>query len=167
MYKRQILFVGRLHFLKGCKTLLSVIKRVITRRNDIVFFIIGDGPLINDFENLNPKYVRVLRNVERDKIDVYYKAADLFIFPSLLEGTPNVVLEALSCGVPVIASKAGEIPNLISNICSSEEDYVNHILYGNFTIDQLPKEFNWEILKKKYTNLFGQLISHSRRTKLS
>lgn len=48
-------------------------------------------------------------------MQMYYRAADLFVLPSLAENSPLVIIEALTCGTPVVASNVGGIPELIDN----------------------------------------------------
>lgn len=155
---KMILFVGRIERLKGTEALLQIIPKALKNRSDIVFYLIGEGPDKKEFQVFNQKSVKLTGKVPHEKIDVYYKAADLLILPSMTEGLPNVILEALACGVPVIANPVGEIPSLISNTFNNIEDYINYILNGKWEADRLPEEFSWEKLKEEYINLFTKVI---------
>ncbi len=74
---------------------------------DTRFLLAGDGPLRSAIETLvraGPAADRVQLLGWQDDLTPVLSAADVFLFPSLTEGMPNVVLEALACGVPVVAS---------------------------------------------------------------
>ena len=60
-------------------------------------------------------YVHVLPACAFDDVAVWMAAADLVTLPSYMEGCPNVVLEALACGRPVVATNVGGIPEIMSD----------------------------------------------------
>jgi glycosyltransferase involved in cell wall biosynthesis len=157
--KKMLLFVGRLEKLKGLEILLSVIESVSRHliSDNVVFCIVGDGVYRQKLEEFNSDFVRLEGKVSPERIHYYYKAADLFIFPSLTEGLPNVVLEAMSCGVPVIASNAGDIPSYCSNVFHKPQEYVDYILSEKWEADRIPKPLLWETIKHNYTSLFCKL----------
>ena len=99
--------------------------------------------------------------VPHSDVSRYFQAADLFIFPSRTEGLPNVILEALSCGVPVIATPVGDIPNWVSNIATEPNEYVKYILDGDYVIDELPEILDYESLKEAYINLFNMVTMNT------
>ena len=59
--------------------------------------------------------IKFLGGLNGKKIIDFYNAADVFCLPSQSEGTPNVVIESLLCGTPVVASKVGEVPYIIKD----------------------------------------------------
>jgi glycosyltransferase involved in cell wall biosynthesis len=59
--------------------------------------------------------VRLLGSIEQEALGHWYRAADLLVLPTFREGSPNVVREALACGTPVIASRVGGVPELITS----------------------------------------------------
>ena len=84
--------------------------------NEFHFYLIGnqiDDPLcgvdIKKFENVT--YLGQI--IDRKKIATYYKGAKIFIFPSEDDCSPNVILEAMACGLPVLTINSGGIPELI------------------------------------------------------
>jgi glycosyltransferase involved in cell wall biosynthesis len=110
--KFVVLFVGRLLEIKGVKILLNVAARLADKK-DIAFVFVGDGPLSNEVSkaSANLENVFYAGKVENKKLCQYYNAADISIVPSLYEeGFGRVILEALSCGTPVMASNKGGIP---------------------------------------------------------
>ena len=67
---------------------------------------------------------------KNDELPKWYAAADAFVLPSRNEGTPAVILEAMASGTPIIASKVGGIPEIIS-------DGVNGLLFESEKSEQL------------------------------
>ena len=80
--------------------------------------MVGDGALKEDLL-LQTKQLGVANRVvlagkrSHHEIPLWMNAADLFCLPSIREGRPNVILEALACGTPVVASNVGSIPEMI------------------------------------------------------
>lgn len=158
--KKIILFVGRLTRLKGMDTMISIIEKVIAASRAFVFCLIGEGPYKTRLQGIDSQRVKVLGRVEPEEIDKYYKAADLFLFPSLTEGCwPNVVLEALASEVPVAASRAGDMSHLLSQTFRTPEQYVQYILQGHWIKDPLPDECSGQRLRQDYISLFLSLNS--------
>lgn len=155
---KVILYVGKLERLKGTELLISIIKNVIKNRKDITFLIVGDGPLKKNLNKFDKKNVKIIGEVNHVRIDLYYKISDLFLFPSLIEGLPNAILEALASNIPVVATPVGEIPCLISNTFKRTEEFVNYINNGHWKIDKLPDQFHWNNLKYKYIEFFANIL---------
>ncbi len=108
------LFVGRLVEVKGVNELLEATKNI---DNKISFVIAGDGPLAEKIKLVSERQKNIIfvGRVENDRLSDYYNASDVLIVPSTHEeGFGRVILEALSCGVPVIGSNRGAIPEAIS-----------------------------------------------------
>lgn len=108
-----ITFVGSLVKRKGVDLLIEAFKMI--KDENITLLILGKGPL----ETVLKKMVEDDKRIEflgykEDSIS-YIKASDLFILPSFSEGIPNVVLEALACETPVIATNVDGIPEIIEN----------------------------------------------------
>lgn len=120
--KRLLLFVGNFLPVKGLDVLVSAWSQLqesglLTDGDCLV--LIGKGPCRQDLElqvhgaNLSGR-VRFVEPVEQGKIALWMRAADIFCLPSRNEGTPNVVVEALACALPVVATDVGGVPELIS-----------------------------------------------------
>jgi glycosyltransferase involved in cell wall biosynthesis len=115
-----VLFVGRLAPIKGVKYLLLAFKDVITAYPDSILLIIGSGSDKREYElfaeNLGIKEkVKFLGYVSHDKLPNYYNIADVYVLPSLREEFSNTIMEAMACGVPVVATDVGGNPYLIKN----------------------------------------------------
>jgi len=108
-------FVGRLVPVKGISYLAAAIKKLDNEGFSADFLIVGDGPERKRLENLQLSNSRVSLVGYRAHPAEFIQAADYLVLPSLGEGCPNAVLEALACGKPVIASKVGGVPDLIEH----------------------------------------------------
>lgn len=117
---RILLFVGNILSSKGVDTLLSAMQLVLRKHPDTQLALGGEGPEILSFRKLAQELgithsVHFLGLIARADIPYWMSVAEMLILPSRAEGRPNVVLEAMSCGLPVIATNVGGIPELIEN----------------------------------------------------
>lgn len=117
--KKIILNVGFFAPIKGTIYLINAFADLIKKRNDLLLILIGEGPLRSELKDkvrdLNLfEYVWFAGYIPNKELVYWYNAADLFVLPSLGEGFGIVIIESLSCGVPVVASNTGGIPELIS-----------------------------------------------------
>jgi glycosyltransferase involved in cell wall biosynthesis len=117
--KRQGLAIGlvaRLIEGKGHSDLLQASKGILAEYPDTLVFLIGEGPLRGPLEAL-ARELGIDRSVifvgkRRDMANVY-AALDMVVLPSLFEGMPMVILEALAARKPVIATRVGAVPDVI------------------------------------------------------
>lgn len=113
-----ILFVGNLIKLKGVDRLIKVSAR-LSRDFDFHFLIVGDGPERANLErlakDLGLKNIVFIGIIPHDDVPFYMAASDILILPSETEGLPGCVQEAMACGIPVVASNVGGLPDLITN----------------------------------------------------
>jgi len=111
--KFVVLFVGRLVPEKGIKELIAAAKLWDKR---ITLAIAGSGPLESYIKHQTSiiNHIVFLGKLNQDELPNYYSAADLLIVPSVHEeGFGRVILEALSCGTPVIGANRGAIPEAL------------------------------------------------------
>jgi teichuronic acid biosynthesis glycosyltransferase TuaC len=114
-----VLFVGRLDTAKGIEELLKAFASLASRRPKLQLAYVGDGPgsarLRNKAKHLGLEG-RVILNgpCSSQKVAQWLAAANVLALPSYSEGYPNVVIEALSCGRPVIATNVGGILELVN-----------------------------------------------------
>ncbi|HCU79983.1 MAG: hypothetical protein CL789_04605 [Chloroflexi bacterium] len=111
-----IVVVGYLEEIKGHRYLLQALPNIVARHPNILVALVGDGELKKQFED------QVLETCVADKVlfagwqqDVpsILNAADLLVLPSLSEGLPFVVPEAMAAGLPVVATNVGGIPEAV------------------------------------------------------
>ena len=118
---RLVVFVGQLVPIKGLETLLgawiSLYEKAVLGPTDRLVMI-GAGPQQAALqrraaENGLGEFVHFTGALAQSEVALWIRAAHLLCLPSLNEGTPNVVVEALACGVPVVASDVGGIAALL------------------------------------------------------
>lgn len=116
---RILLSVGRLSREKGHTDLIRSFARMrkLTGGQVVHLVIVGEGPERNRMESLI-RSLDLTKAVtlagQQDDVAPYYAIADVFVLPSHNEGSPNVLLEAIDAGVPVVATKVGGIPEIVS-----------------------------------------------------
>lgn len=110
-------YIGTLDNRKGTNNLLESISSISKKYSNIKFLIGGIGPLENvvaEYANKNPN-ISFMGFVQKDSIPKLFNEMTLFVLPSLSEGVPNVILEAMACGTPVLATKVGGIPDIVED----------------------------------------------------
>lgn len=115
--KNIVGFIGRLSHEKGILPFLESIKKISLKRDDIEFLIIGNGPLKYEVELFikqnNLKKTSFFGWVNHDILPYYLNQMKILVLPSYSEGLPNVMIESLGCGTPVLVSNVGSIPDFI------------------------------------------------------
>lgn len=113
-------YIGRLSEEKGVLNFIKAIPDILKKRNEVKFFIGGGGQLKGEIErylneyNLNEK-VKMDGWIEHDDLPQYLNELKLIVLPSYTEGLPNIMLEAMACGTPVLATPVGAIPDFIKD----------------------------------------------------
>jgi starch synthase len=97
-----ILFAGTINSTKGIFYLLEAIKRLNLPDVDVI--LVGPNVLDDRLFEKYAKFTRIIDRVSQDKLISYYSNADVFVFPSLMEGFGRVILEAMAMGLPVITT---------------------------------------------------------------
>lgn len=93
--------------------------RSLALLDDMELFIVGAGPDEAKFAGLARSLgvadrVRFVGRVPHEKLTRYFNAADVSVLASMREGWPNVLLESLACGTPVVASNVGGVPEIVT-----------------------------------------------------
>ncbi|HHO57059.1 MAG TPA: glycosyltransferase, partial [Thermoplasmatales archaeon] len=115
--KKIILHVGRVVREKNIELIIKAAPRIL-KKIDAVFIIVGEGPHKDTLEkmvkekHLSPHFIFTGFVDDRELMD-YYKAADVFAFPSKYETQGLVALEAMAAGVPVVAAREKALPDFI------------------------------------------------------
>ena len=171
LHKKYCLFIGNFQIEKGLEYLIKA--SALIKDDNLHFLIVGSGPLETEVKNLVSKLnleknYTFLGRIEHSSIPLYMSASNLLCLPSLREGCPNVVLESLSCGTPVVASDVGAVPDIITNdsfgiIVRPKEpnDLANGIIKGlNIDKNGMPDFdwYSWEENSDRILKLFNSII---------
>ncbi len=111
----HLLFIGRL---EPQKNILNLLRAVSLLKTKVNLTLIGRGSQKNQIKKLAQKLklkYKLINSVPHQKLSKLYHQADFFCLPSLKEGSPKVLLEAMSSGLPCVASKIPEHLSIISH----------------------------------------------------
>jgi len=121
----RILFAGRLVPQKRPELFIEMAAQLREKLSDmnLEFVMAGDGPLRSDLEQLARKHSLENKGVkfigETSEMSDLYLSSDILVLTSDHEGTPNVILEAMAHGLPVVATKVGGVPSILNNQCGT------------------------------------------------
>jgi len=124
----KVLFVGRFEYQKNIFNLLEAIKNI----ENIQLILVGNGTFKDQIQEKIKKEnlpVDIMGNVPFSELKSLYQSVDLFVLPSLFEGTPKVLLEAMSCSLPVLATNVEGTKEIIKHkingyLCETSSDSI-------------------------------------------
>ncbi len=183
---QEILFVGRLIDWKGVSYLVDAILKIKPNYPKIILKIIGDGPELVSLQARVKKLalqknIIFLKAVPNYKLPDIYRNADVFVIPSIInengetEGLGTVALEAMACGLPVIGTNVGGIPDIIKDRVTGllvEEKNFEAIVDSIIEImenkplrddmsknayELIQKRFSWDIISKRFFKLYEKV----------
>lgn len=188
--KRIILFVGRLRKIKGVEKILQAMPFIIQAVPDTLLIIAGSAfygsnRKTNYVEHLYrlakefPDHVRFLEFIPHEQIHVWFKAAEIVLVPSIGQEAFGLVnVEAMACGVPVIASNIGGMPEVIEhgktgylvNTKNLDADLANYVIQllnnpekikqlGLNCVNRISENFTWEKSASRLLQLYDQIES--------
>lgn len=165
----------------GVEYFIKSIPFILKEIDNIKFIILGNGPerkrlaeLVNNL-NINRKII-FLGEVSNIKMPLFYNLADIVVIPSLIEATSIAGLEAMSCGIPLIGSNTGGLPEIINNRKTgfvvqpkNEKEiskYVILLLKNSklrYSMDKAARKlalakFDWSIIAKRTFSIYKKLL---------
>jgi len=177
--ERYLLYLGTDYPHKNLKNLFLSFKQLINNKNfkDLYLVVAGESRygkdyLVNEIEEIKDNLILLDHFPERNIVELY-NGALAFIYPSLYEGFGFPPLEAMACGIPVIASKATSIPEVVGDaglIVDAENiDELSKAMEKLLTDTELQealiergyervKFFNWETTARKTLELYTNVI---------
>lgn len=174
------LFVGKLIEIKGGDILIRAWQNLVQSDSPPHLTIIGDGPWQQKLTNLVKKgglekFITFLGSIPHSQLVKYYQSAQALIIPSRLnshgqvEGLPVVILEALACGTPVIATNTGGIPEVINSktgvlippekpglLAQTIKNFQPHC-FDSQELSRLAQTYSWEKIAQKYHQVFSKI----------
>jgi len=185
--QKLIITVGRNHPKKGFEYIPKMIKHLLKKGAEFRWLLVGKGcekiKLLADRENLS-KYL-IVKEVKSDgegpeipnkKLIEYYKASDIFVFPTLIELFAKVLIEAMAAGLPIVTTSVPGVDDIIRNnenglkcrvgdITDMAESIIRLFsdnllakrLSENATQDA--KNYDWDNVVDKYFALYRRLLN--------
>lgn len=176
--------IGRLHEQKGIAGFIRAAASIGHTRPECRFLIVGSGPLEAELRALAKQF-----HVEGhltflgycDDIPAVLRASDVFVLPSLWEGMPNAVLEAMAAGVPVVATRVEgtvdlieheqtgllvmprDIPGLVSSILRILDEPPLAARLGEAAQERVRAHFRLEAMVRRHEELYAELLARAAR----
>jgi len=162
---------------KGQRYIIEAINIIVhkKRMSNIKCFIIGDGPLYDRLQQQIKYYdlennIKLTGYVSSEKLTLFLNSADIFVLPSLNEGNPTVMFEALGVGLPFVGTKVGGVPEIIISEDygllvepANPEDLAEKILialdkeWNSEKIKKYAKQFTWENIGKRTVKVYEKI----------
>ncbi len=113
-----VLAVGRLVPIKRFDVLIKAFARLVAQCPDAVLLVVGDGPERGGLTRLVGRLgvaesVRLVGHVQHEQLPSWYRSADVFALSSQFDNSPNVLLEAMSSGVPIVSTDVGGVRHYV------------------------------------------------------
>ena len=154
--RRIIGTIGRLVKEKAQDLFLEAAKLIIENFPEAYFLIVGDGPL-RDYLLGKVEALNLHENVRFtgvcDDIPEILALMDIFVLSSISEGLPMVLLEAMAARKPIVTTKVGEVPKIIT-------DNQDGIIVSPNNVTELKTAIEFLLMNKNKANLFAQKVYH-------
>lgn len=180
-HKKILLFIsdgGKYNEFKGWSFFESIVKKYKADEN-ILFVCIGG--VESGFDPNLKNLLYIPRIYEKSILAKYFSSADIFIYPSIADNCPLIILEAMSCGTPIVTFNTGGIPELVDHnkggyVAKYKDlnDLINGVEYilnlpadkldkiSNFNINKIKENFTEDIMLNKYRKLYFSIINNQK-----
>lgn len=165
--KRIVIFAGKLTDAKGVDVLLKAVKLYEKREPGTLTLVVGDGEEMEALRGLarelDLESVRFLGNVVQNALRQLYSISDVDVVPSRKEAFGLVALEAMACGLPVVASEVGGLPDFVNErvgalVPSEEPEALADAIMA--VLDRLNGNWSREIFEYANNNYAQDKIIH-------
>ncbi len=167
---RIIITTRRLDRKNNVITLAKAFDIITKKRSDMYLVIVGDGEQRGEIEKLKNDRIIITGFVDNKEIPKYLNSADIFAIPSLYEANSISCLEAMACGLPVLGTNIGGLPELIRDNGVLCEPTISGVSLGLEKIlktdlarlgkrsSEIAKNYSWSALVKTYLNLYRKVF---------
>jgi glycosyltransferase involved in cell wall biosynthesis len=172
------LFVGRFAHNKGIALLLQAIKELNAEgfEKQMHFNLVGKGPLFNQMiSEYRLPNITFAGFANDEQLKEFYSSSDAFVFPTLFEGMPTVVLEAMSYKLPIIVSDVGATAEQVdsnngfliekNNLLQLKDAIKKFVLLtaeerknmGEQSLTKVKEKFTWKAVAQRHLHLFNTI----------
>ncbi|HLP10808.1 MAG TPA: glycosyltransferase family 4 protein [Flavobacteriales bacterium] len=180
----RLLFVARFAHNKGIHILMRAIKNLNKEGSGsrFQFHLAGKGPLFKKYTSENNEKNIVFHGfVTDEQLHDLYRTSDAFVFPTLFEGMPTVILEAMTNGLPVISTDTGAVSELVDsnsgwliqkNSVSQLEDALKCFAnsnteqkksMSNYAKNKVLEKFTWQRVAQAHVLLFDTIYQSKNK----
>jgi glycosyltransferase involved in cell wall biosynthesis len=160
-----LLYVGRLVPEKGLRELIAATRSLQSQRPRLALVLVGDGPMRAGIESglsASPgSAIRLAGPQPPESVARWLAACNLLALPSYSEGHPNVLVEALACGRPVLATPVGGIPEVVDESCAVlvPPRVVEPLASGILQV--LDRSWDEDALSRRYSRDWAEVATES------
>ena len=180
--KVRVLTIGRLIPRKGFQFLIRALPQIVENAAyNFEIEVVGDGPYQGELLKLSEdlgvaSHIRFTGSVPYSELPQKYRDADVFILPSLAEGMPLVVLEAMGTGLPIVASRvqgidelvvddvngalfeAGDVDGLAHSLVKLINAGEGRVEMGKTSVERV-KPYDWKHIADAYLALYAEILA--------
>lgn len=167
---KVVAYAGNMLPVKNVVSLPGIFKEVAEKTGgQVVFWVVGDGPLRRGVEAaMDSIPCRFWGNMSPGMMPEIFNCVDVLVLPSLNEGLPLVVAEALRCGAKVVASRVGGIPEILPtdftvSLGEGFADRMSDKIVGCLSLDSQDVEmsrFDWDTTARKEMELIDRVLGN-------
>jgi glycosyltransferase involved in cell wall biosynthesis len=168
----RFIYAGGCSIRKGIPVLLRAWEKAQLREAELL--LVGSWQLADSRLKQLPRGVKFLGPVGPERLRELYRESDVFVFPSFFEGFGLVILEAMACGLPVVASECSAGPDVLDESCGrvvaagQADQLVETLRWFATNHEKLPamkrsarmcaEKFTWENYRKAVSNAVGRVV---------
>ncbi|CCE81701.1 Piso0_002366 [Millerozyma farinosa CBS 7064] len=175
-----IVVISRLFQNKGADLLTAIIPIICANHPEVNFLIAGDGPKFLDLEQMREKYylqekVKLIGAIKHEEVRDVMIQGDIYLHPSLTEAFGTVLVEAASCGLFVVTTNVGGIPEVLpqhmtafsapdeSSLVKATSNAINMMQSDMIDTSKFHQEvtemYSWENIAKRTENVYDLLYT--------
>jgi glycosyltransferase involved in cell wall biosynthesis len=178
---RIVLFVGRFHVDKRLPLLLEATARVTAGRESVGLWLVGEGPEETVLRRTAGELgiaggCHFVGKADRPTVARYMNAADLLVLPSIWEGMPTVVVEALACGLACVTTRVGDVADAVIDgqtgyVVDAQPDALadgiekvlaRHPEHWREACARRGRQFDWSVIGRRTADVYGAALAARR-----
>ncbi|RSD34407.1 MAG: glycosyltransferase [Methanohalophilus sp.] len=177
--EKKLLWIGRYANGKGVDYLIDAFSILQSKHPDATLTMVGKGPdkerILQKIQDLNlEKYITIKDFIPNSEIVQLYQECSVFVLPSLEEGVPRTILEAMACGIPVVCTQLPQLMDIVEDsgylvpvkdaqvladrICEILSDSDLAMKLGSNGRENVVANYSWKDTVKKTIGLYEGLI---------